>query len=60
MCLGTEFMPTRLRSFAYLSVELGYSIGSMIFPLFAYYFRNWRWYLGVTGSIGIAYIPYCW
>jgi len=57
---GTELMPPRLRSLGFFSVILGFAIGNLIFPILAYCIRDWRWFLGVTGGIGVIYIPYCW
>uniref|UniRef100_H2Y7W5 Major facilitator superfamily (MFS) profile domain-containing protein n=1 Tax=Ciona savignyi TaxID=51511 RepID=H2Y7W5_CIOSA len=58
--LGVEIVSPKYRSMVYFLMDVGYSCGYMILPLFAYCLRDWRWFLRVTGIVGILYIPYYW
>uniref|UniRef100_H2Z1T4 Major facilitator superfamily (MFS) profile domain-containing protein n=1 Tax=Ciona savignyi TaxID=51511 RepID=H2Z1T4_CIOSA len=58
--LGLELVAPQYRSLVYFFIDAGYSIGYMILPLFAYFLRDWRWFLRATGLIGILYVPYYW
>jgi len=53
-------MPPRYSALGYFSTEMGFSIGSVMFPLLAYFLRDWRWFVRTTGLIGILYVPYWW
>jgi len=53
-------MPPRYSALGYFSTEMGFAVGSVMFPLVAYFLRDWRWFLRIVGIFGVVYIPYWW
>uniref|UniRef100_A0A3Q3MLV0 Solute carrier family 22 member 5-like n=1 Tax=Labrus bergylta TaxID=56723 RepID=A0A3Q3MLV0_9LABR len=59
--LGIEILTGSVRVlFSSMGVCLGYAVGYMMLPLFAYYLRNWKSLLLALSLPGLAYIPLWW
>ncbi|CAK8682750.1 unnamed protein product [Clavelina lepadiformis] len=58
--IGFEFVLPDYRSFTYFVLAFGYGVGSVLVGPIAYFTRNWRWYMGFSGLMGIPYIAYFW
>ncbi|KAM6983312.1 organic cation/carnitine transporter 2-like [Tautogolabrus adspersus] len=59
--LGTEILTGNVRVlFSSMGVCLGYAVGYMMLPLFAYYLRNWKSLLLALSLPGLAYLPLWW
>ncbi|XP_029304014.1 solute carrier family 22 member 5-like [Cottoperca gobio] len=56
--LGTEILTGNIRVlFSSLGVCLGFAIGYMVLPLFAYFLRDWKSLLIAISLPGLLYIP---
>ncbi|XP_031729914.1 solute carrier family 22 member 5-like isoform X2 [Anarrhichthys ocellatus] len=59
--LGNEILTGHVRVlFSSLGVCLGYAIGYMMLPLFAYFLRDWKSLLLAISLPGLLYIPLWW
>ncbi|XP_076804376.1 organic cation/carnitine transporter 2-like isoform X4 [Clavelina lepadiformis] len=58
--LGSEFVASEYRSFAYFVLGAGYGVGITVLGPIMYFARNWRWFMVFTGLVGIPYISYYW
>ncbi|XP_077360392.1 solute carrier family 22 member 4-like isoform X2 [Festucalex cinctus] len=59
--LGTEILTGNARVvYASMGVCLGFALGYMTLPLFAYFLRSWKTLLLVIGLPGLFYIPLWW
>ncbi|XP_040006457.1 solute carrier family 22 member 5-like isoform X2 [Xiphias gladius] len=59
--LGTETLTGNVRiMFASLGVCMGFAIGYMMLPLFAYFLRSWKSLLLAISLPGLLYIPLWW
>ncbi|CAK8691473.1 unnamed protein product [Clavelina lepadiformis] len=58
--LGFEFVPPIHRSFVYFVLGTGLGLGVTLLGPIMYFARNWRWFMGFAGLIGIPYIAYFW
>ncbi|XP_078491802.1 organic cation transporter 1-like [Ciona intestinalis] len=51
-------MPVRLRSFGYFCTGLGYAVGYLMVSGIAYFVRDWRLYLKLSGGAEFIYVLY--
>ncbi|XP_074466701.1 organic cation/carnitine transporter 2-like [Sebastes fasciatus] len=59
--LGTEILTGNVRViFSSMGVTLGFAIGYMMLPLFAYFLRDWKSLLLGISLPGLLYIPLWW
>ncbi|XP_076804378.1 organic cation transporter protein-like [Clavelina lepadiformis] len=58
--LGSEFVLSKYRSFVYFVMGSGCGVGFMLLGPIMYFARNWRWFMGIVGLVGIPYIAYYW
>ncbi|XP_074528335.1 solute carrier family 22 member 4-like isoform X2 [Halichoeres trimaculatus] len=59
--LGTEILTGKVRVlFSSMGVCLGFAVGYMMLPLFAYYLRDWKSLLIGLSVPGLAYLPLWW
>jgi len=57
---GNEIVPPSKRTLVYLCTGGGFAVGCCLVAPLAFFLSDWRWYLRVTGIIGLLYIPYFW
>lgn len=58
---ATEVTDRKRRNALSLSSSFGFAIGYCSVALFAYIFRQWRYFIGVMAAFGaVIYIPCCW
>ncbi|KAM9348841.1 organic cation/carnitine transporter 2-like [Symphorus nematophorus] len=59
--LGAEMLAGNVQViFSSVGVCLGFAVGYMMLPLFAYFLRDWKSLLLATSLPGLAYIPLWW
>ncbi|XP_042354903.1 solute carrier family 22 member 5-like isoform X2 [Plectropomus leopardus] len=59
--LGTEIFTGKVRVlFSSMGVCLGFAVGYMLLPLFAYFLRDWKSLLLGVSLPGLLYIPFWW
>ncbi|XP_074528466.1 organic cation/carnitine transporter 2-like [Halichoeres trimaculatus] len=59
--LGTEILTGKVRVlFSSMGVCLGFTLGYMMLPLFAYYLNDWKSLLLATSLPGLIYCPFWW
>lgn len=52
--------PRYRKTFATLGVNLGFVVGYMMLPLFAFLIRDWRMLLVALALPNLLYIPFWW
>ncbi|XP_039273477.2 solute carrier family 22 member 4-like [Styela clava] len=58
--IGAEICDKKHRAFMETSAMIGFCVGYMVIPLFAYFILEWKTLFLVTAAIGVVYIPYWW
>lgn len=58
---GTEILTGRVRVlFSSMAMCVGFAIGYMLLPLFAYLLREWKFLLFAIFLSGLMYLPLWW
>merc|ERR1712012_102684 len=58
--LGYEVVREEYRNLLYFGLGFVYSFGCLLFPVFAYFVRDWRWFCFSTIAVGLPQVAYYW